>query len=152
MNARTTPQMSSETTVGARTRSIETTIRTKTLKCFVHTFRPLYPFGRWQTEIVECEPTTGVRLQRLARFRHHRHSGAALVLAIHESFCREIRQAALRGTDLRWSFMVVHSTLSQHRLVDDDRTMAVRPKEVSAIATVRNGAVGEDLQPSAKAG
>jgi hypothetical protein len=151
MSARTTPLMSSEATVGARIRSLETTIRTKTLKCFVHTFCPLYPFGRWQTEVVECEPTTGVRLQRLARFRHHRHSGAALALAIHESFCREIRQAGLRGTDLRSSFMVVHSTFSQHRLVDDDRTIAERPKEVNAIATVRNDAVGEDLQPLAMA-
>lgn len=135
MSARTTPLMSSETTVGARTKSIETTIHTKTLKCFVHTFRPSHPFGRWQTEIVECELTTGVRLQRLARFRHHRHSGAALVLAIHESFCREIRQAALRDADLRWSFVVVHSILLQHCLLDDDWTMAIKPKEVSAIAT-----------------
>ena len=104
-------------------RSFETTIHTKSVKCFVRTFRPLRLLGHWETEIVECDQIAGTCVRCLARFRH-READADSALSIHESFCRELNRSALRAVDLMCSLIVAHGVPSQRGLVSPLRKMA----------------------------
>ena len=99
-------------------RSFETSVHTSVFKCFVRTFRPLYPVSWWETAIAECDSVTGIRLRVFARFRHRSGAKLNLVQAVHDSICWEIDKSGLAGATLARAFSNAYSSLRVANLVD----------------------------------
>jgi hypothetical protein len=111
-------------------RSFETSVHTSVFKCFVRTFRPLYPVGWWETAIAECDSVTGIRLRVFARFRHRRGAKLNLAQAVHDSICWEINKSGLAGATLARALSNGYSSLRVANLVDG----RLEPKTLATFA------------------
>jgi hypothetical protein len=99
-------------------RSHETSVHTPGFKCFVRTFRPLFMFGHWETEIVECHSMTGVRSRNFARFHHRHGAGLHKAHAVHDSFCEEINKSGQSGSNLARACSDAYYSLWEQNVVD----------------------------------
>jgi hypothetical protein len=98
--------------------SLETTVHTSGFKCFVRTFRPLFAFGHWETEIVECHYSTGIRFRNFTRFRHRHGIDLQRIQAVHDSFCQKINDLGRDGSDLGRAFSDAYHSLQEQDAVD----------------------------------
>ena len=122
--------------------SLETTVHTSGFKCFVHTFRPLFMFGQWKTEIVECHSATGISVRKFARFKHSHGVGLEKVHAVHDSFCQESDESGRNGSDLSCAVSAAYHSLWGQKGMDGWResTMQERarfPQASSMGASIR---------------
>jgi len=98
--------------------SLETTVHTSGFRCFVRTFRPLFAFGHWETEIIECHSSTGIRLRISTRFRHRHIIDLQKIQSVHDSFCQKINESGRNGSDLGRAFSDAYHALQEQNVAD----------------------------------